>query len=186
MFLIRSIVTFDQIVKINGYDVDGFFFDEMPTTFVMDGMTDLERRRIFNYYTDLYNFVDRYEDHSYVVGNPGNLTKERFLNEPTADALVTLENDMSAQAVFDPPPAGALAYTPAPWQTSSSHDPTEFALIQHNVPATANMTAVVDAGLKKGFGLFYVTDDTTADSNPFDRLPSYWDAFVQKIKSVSN
>lgn len=172
---------------INWYDVDGFFFDEMPTTFTMNTKTPAEQEVIFDYYTDLYNHIDQFDGHDYVIGNPGNHTEERFLNEPTADALVILENDFADQAVTDPPPTGAIGYFPEPWVTdpANGYDHTEFSLIQHNVPTTADMLAVVDAGLSKKFGQFYITDDTNVDDNPFNRLPTYWDDFVDKIEAVS-
>lgn len=168
---------------IEWYGVDGFFFDEMPTSYTMGQLNLTQKREVYRFYGKLFDYVNEFEDHSYVIGNPGNLTEERFLNLPAADALVTLENDVSKQSVIDPPPSGALPYEPASWQTSDSHDPTEFGLIHHNVSTAAEMETIVNASIGKNFGLLYVTDDTNVDYNPFDRLPIYWDAFVQKVES---
>lgn len=181
----RPIADLKKEIKnyIDWYKVDGFFFDEMPTTFVMDGLEKNKKQAVYKYYDNLFAYVNKFRNHSYVVGNPGNLTEEKFLNLPAADALITLENDMTAQTVIDPPTFGAQAYTPATWQLSSSHDATEFGLILHNVQNVADMNAIIDAGVQKGFGLYYVTDDVLP--NPFDRLPVYWDAMVLKIRAVS-
>lgn len=166
---------------INWYDVDGFFVDEMPTTYFMGQLTQTEQDDIYDYYADLYDYIDQYNGHDYVIGNAGNLTEEDFFDNPTADVLVTFENDYSVQAMTNPPPSGSSTYTPAGW--TSGYDATEFAMIQHNVPNASAMEDVVDAALGKNFGLLYITDDSGA--NPFDRLPTYWDDFVDKIEAES-
>lgn len=168
---------------VGWYGVDGFFFDQMPTSFYMNGLSDSNRRNVYKFYEDLSRYIKNFKKSDYIIGNAGNLTEERFL-DVGIDALVTLENDITKQSIIDPPAAGVAAYTPSPWQTKPPHDRTEFGLIQHNVVGVADMQAVVDAGIKKGFGLFYVTDDNIKDNNPFDRLPTYWDAFVAKIKNI--
>ncbi len=183
----RPMATLNQQIKnyINWYKVDGFFFDEMPSAHDMSILTAAQRTANYNYYTTLYSTVKKLVGHNYVLGNPGNIANARFLDQPTTNALVTLENDATKQTVVNPPPAGAIGYTPAVWQLASPHVKSQFALILHNVSTASKMQAIVNAGIPKGFGLYYVTDDSNVDSNPFDRLPKYWGAFVTKIKNTS-
>lgn len=170
---------------INWYDVDGFFFDEMPTSYLMSTKTTTEQEDLYDYYTDLYNHIDQFPDSSYVIGNAGNLTEERFLTEPTVDALVTLENDFNTETVLDPPPTGSSTYSPSSWTTS--YDKSEFAVIQHNVASASDMEDIVEDAVAMNFGLIYVTDDSlSTDYNPFDQLPTYWDDLVDAVETASS
>jgi hypothetical protein len=146
--------------------INGFFLDGMSTN----------PAEISPYYQPLYAYIKGLFSSYQVIGNPGTNTDEGYLKAPTADILVTYENNTQVQSY--------LTYQPSPWvfNYSSSH----FANIIYNQPnAQGSDSMVTDVNLAffhNNTGSVYVTDQTLP--NPYGQLPSYWNQEVTAIASV--
>lgn len=138
------------------YNIDGIFLDEMSNQ-----AGDLA------YYQSLYTSIKSSNPAYRVFGNPGTHTPESYLS--AADVLVTFEN----QSGYD-------AYTPDAWTAGYTAD--HFAHLLYNVNSEADMLASVALASSRNIGYLYVTNDSL--SNPWDTLPSYWNAEIAAIPAV--
>ncbi len=142
------------------YTIDGIFVDEMTN--------DSDAIHVA-YYEELYHYIKNKRPSYLVVGNPGINTSANYLLRPAADALVTFESS-----------TGYAQYVPDPWtQTGPA---IAFSHLCYTVAAAATMTNYVQLALTRNAGYIYVTDDS--GSNPWDRLPAYWEmevAFVEQL-----
>ena len=142
------------------YTIDGIFVDEMTN--------DSDSARLA-YYEELYRYIKIKRPSYLVVGNPGINTTANYLLRPAADALVTFESN-----------AGYAQYVPDLW--TQTRPAIAFSHLCYAVASAATMTNYVQLGVTRNAGYLYVTDDS--GSNPWDRLPAYWEtevAFVEQI-----
>ena len=143
------------------YRVDGVFIDEMHN-FPVDHHSGQDTRA---YYKALYDHVKtRTAAEELVVGNPGNAAYTDWqLTTPVADKLVIFEGTAHSYETWRPPA----------WVLEG--DPQDFG---HVVNATAadRRQRVCEQSRERNAGFIHVTDDVVP--NPWDTLPSYWDAKV--------
>lgn len=143
------------------YTLDGYFLDEMGN----DGSA-----ASLSYYGDLREFIQRLDPASHVTGNPGTTTQESYLTRPTADTLVTFENG-----------TGYPGYVPSAW--TKKHPSHRFCHLLHSVRDPSALTNAVRLAQARNAGFLFVTDDVL--DNPWDRLPTYWDAEVNLVEDAN-
>jgi len=142
------------------YAIDGIFVDEMTN--------DSDAAHLA-YYEELYRYIKNKRPSYVVVGNPGINTLAAYLLRPAADTLVTFESN-----------AGYAQYVADSW--TQTQPAIAFSHLCYSVASAATMTNYVQLGVTRNAGYIYVTDDS--GSNPWDRLPAYWEtevAFVEQI-----
>ncbi|MGB2832519.1 MAG: spherulation-specific family 4 protein [Methylotenera sp.] len=151
-----STVLADVNAYKNFYTIDGIFLDEMSNLSI-----DAP------YYQSLYTSIKMEQSSYQIFGNAGTNTPKEYAS--AADVLITFENQ-----------TGYSSNTPDAWTTnySASH----FANLLYNVSTTAEMQAAVSLAASRNVGYIYVTNDSGA--NPWDTLPSYWNAEVAAVSAV--
>ncbi len=145
------------------YNVDGIFLDESAS-----GTKQL------NYYQDIYNYIKTKTNLDQVVINPGTHTDEGYVTRPAADTSVIFENYSEVWEKY---------------QTQTyleRYQSKRFASLIHSVPDAATMRSYIDLAVDRNIGYIYVTNDspTDDDGDPWNSLPSYWQAEVDYIKSL--
>lgn len=153
----------DVINEINNYqnfyNIDGIFLDEMSNLASNLGYYQ-------NIYTDIKNLNTNYS----VFGNAGTNTLEGYLT--TADVLVTFENQ-----------TGYESYVPDAWTQNYAAE--RFAHLLYNVGSESTMLSYLALAEQRNAGYVYVTNDNNSNpnsiNNPWDTLPSYWDAEVNAV-----
>jgi Spherulation-specific family 4 len=152
----------DIILYARSYGVDGIFLDESASS-----------AKQVNYYQDIYNYIKQETNLKRVVINPGTHIDEEYLTKPATDIAV----------IFEDYPQSWQAYQPQPY---INNYPTErFASLIHSVPDAASMKKYIDAAMDHHIGYIYITDDSPKndDGDPWNSLPSYWQAEVDYIQS---
>ncbi len=146
------------------FNVDGIFIDETANT--LDKLT---------YYRQIYQQVKGRSARYQVILNPGTDIAESYIREPVADVLVVFENYQKVWTHYQPP-----AYL-------KNYSAEHFAALIHTTASSQAMKATIDRALKAKFGYIYVTDDSTdtVNRNPWDSLPSYWQAQVNYIHQLN-
>lgn len=155
------------------FHVDGIFIDEVATA--PDKLS---------YYRQIYQYIKSQPQHlsstanlSYnVVINPGTDIDESFLRQGAADTIVLFENRQKNWTNYHPP-----AYVK---KYSFQH----FAALVHTTANLNLMKSTVDRAVQNGFGYIYITNDSTdtANHNPWDSLPNYWQAQVNYIQQLNH
>lgn len=143
------------------YSLDGFFLDEMSN----DGSP-----ASVNYYADLYGYIRTLKGSYHVTGNPGTHTREVYVSRPTVDTVVTFEEG-----------TGYPGYVPDAW--NRRYPAHRFCHLLHSATNAAVLTNAVALAQKRNAGFLYVTDDILP--NPWDRLPTYWDAHVSLVEAAN-
>jgi hypothetical protein len=141
------------------YPVDGFFIDEMSNE------ASLVR---YDYYQAIYRYAKAKDPRHLVIGNPGTNTEETYLKQPAVDGLVIFENH-----------SGYGQFQPSAW--TRKYTPCAFTHLLYDIPDAATMTNSVDLAAARNAGIVYVTD--AQGVNPWDRLPSYWQAEVDHVEA---
>jgi hypothetical protein len=144
------------------YDIDGIFVDEMAN------VGPAER---LNYYKAIYDHAKGIDGQWEVMGNPGTHTIEQYLTWPTADRLVVFENASSAYP----------AYSPSAW--NAKYDRAHFVHLIHTEPSADSMRSRLEMAVARGAGGVYVTNDVM--NNPWNTLPSYWQAEVDAVAAFN-
>lgn len=149
------------------FKIDGIFIDEVTTT----------QQKIY-YYSQLYQYIKSLSPLYLTIVNPGTNVDENYITQPVADMTVIFENTQKVWASYYPP-----TYT-----KKYSHQ--HFAALIHTTPNRKLMKSILDRSIKNRFGYIYITDDSTetANRNPWDSLPAYWQAeinYIQKINANS-
>lgn len=154
----------DIDLYIKHFNVDGIFIDETANT--SDKL---------NYYRQIYQHIKGRSARYQVILNPGTDIAESYIREPVADAIVVFENYQKVWTDYQPP-----AYL-------KNYSADHFAALIHTTASSQAMKATIDRALKAKFGYIYVTDDSTdtANHNPWDSLPSYWQAQVNYIHQLN-
>jgi hypothetical protein len=141
------------------YHVDGFFIDEMRG----DPLG-------VHYYSSLYNFIKRQNQALEVVGNPGIVPNEAYVKQKTADRLV----------IFEGGAADFQDHLPARWVRQ--YRPDRFVHIVYDARTAEQMLRVLDRNAGLHAAAVFISDG--AGSNPYDRLPSYWEREVLALKAA--
>lgn len=147
----------------NWYDIDGIFLDEMSNT--SDSAT-------LDFYEAIYSHTKNTNAGWELMGNPGTATQEAYLTRPTADRLMVFESFGNQYP----------GHTPSAW--NSNYDSDRFVNLLHTQSDEADALGYVDLAASRGVGGIYFTDDVL--SNPWDRLPTYWESFVDKVAEVNS
>ncbi len=148
---------------VNWYNVDGIFFDEMTNT----GTTPT-----LNHYQGLYDYVKAINPAWEVMGNPGTTTTESYLTRPAADSLI----------VFESFATNYPGNVPSSW--NFNHDPSKIGHLVHTTASEGDMLNFLDLAVQRNAGQVYITDDVL--NNPWDTLPTFWDAEVTRIEEINN
>jgi hypothetical protein len=139
--------------------LDGFHFDEQSSD-----------ARGVDYYTELYQYVRVRIPGGLVLTNPGTTCEPGYAVRPAADAICLFENDRG----FD-------KFRPPTW--TSRFPGSTFCAIAHTVPTAAQMKRALHRAAELNLGNVFITDDVMP--NPYDRLPSYWDAEVEAVRQIN-
>jgi len=145
------------------YNIDGIFIDEMSNTGPAGTL---------DYYRDIYNYMKGINPAWELTGNPGTNTLEQYLTWPTADRLIITENFGANYASF----------TPAAWV--DDYQRSQFGNLIHAEPSSSSMEAQLLQAIANNAGSIYITDDVLP--NPWDTLPSYWQAKIDAIEMLNN
>jgi hypothetical protein len=160
-----SAVTTDIDLYIKYFNVDGIFIDESANT-----------QEKLSYYHKIYKHIKARSSRYQVILNPGTDITESYIQEPVADVLVIFENYQKVWSRYNPP-----AYVR---NYASEH----FAALVHTVAADRqSIKNTLDRAVAHKFGYIYITNDSvdTANNNPWDTLPSYWQAQVDYIQKLN-
>lgn len=144
------------------YALDGIFLDETPSDNLPAHLS---------YYADIYQFIKGRNAAYRVVANPGTNAAEEYLTRPCADALVLYENGTG----YDTYHTDSYVYR---------YSRARVAHLLYNVPNAAAMNARLDQALSRNVGLVFITDDVLTP-NPWDTLPAYWPAQVDRVIALN-
>jgi hypothetical protein len=158
-------VTADIEIYNKYFNVDGIFVDETAN-----------QRDKLKYYQQIYQYTKARSARYQVIINPGTDIIESYLRQPVADVTVNFENYQKVWKDYHPP-----AYIK---KYSAQH----FAALVHTTADLQLMKNTLDRVEKNKFGYVYITNDSTdtANQNPWDTLPSYWQAQVDYIHQLND
>lgn len=139
--------------------IRGFFLDEQAS-----GPEALD------HYVTVYRAARRLMPKGLIISNPGTNCVEGYLTRPTTDVACLYEGHDDFTKVSTPGWARSLP-------------PSRFAALPYKVATPDAMRQAIRHALSRRFGYLYVTDASGA--NPWDRLPSYWDAEVETIAAFN-
>jgi Spherulation-specific family 4 len=140
-------------------EIQGFHFDEQSSD-----------ARGVDYYAELYRYVHQRIPGALVLTNPGTLCDVGYAARPASDAIALFENEH-----------GFEKFRPPSW--FSQFPGSRFCIQAHNVPTEEQMKQSLRRAVQLKMGSVFITDDV--GPNPYDRLPSYWDAEVEAVRQVN-
>ena len=144
------------------YNIDGIFVDEMANTGPAERL---------NYYKAIYDHVKAIDEDWEVMGNPGTETIEQYATWPTADRLMVFEN------------TGAIYPGDDPSAWNANYDRHKFVHLVHTESSSTDMLAHLNLARDRNAGGIYITNDVM--NNPWDTLPSYWQAEVNAVAAIN-
>lgn len=140
-------------------NIQGIFFDEQAS-----GAEQVD------YYTTLYKHVRETHKLQLVITNPGTACAEVYASKPAADAV----------CLFEGPQPFNTAKLPG-WRTK--YDAHRAAVLSYRIDAVESMQRLIASAAERHLGYCYITDDS--GNNPWDRLPTYWDAEVRSVEMAN-
>ncbi len=140
-------------------DITGFHFDEQSP-----------HAHDVPYYIDLYKYVHQRIPGSLVVTNPGSLCAVEYAAAPASDVICLFEREK-----------GFAEFQPPDW--ASRFAGSRFCVQSHAVAGEDAMNRSLQRAAQLKIGYVFVTDDVLP--NPYDRLPSYWDAEVEAVRQIN-
>ncbi len=102
--------------------------------------------------------------------NPGTACDPIYAVRPAADAICLFENERGFDQLRLP------AWT-------ARFPGSKFCVQSHNVATEAQMKRSLRRAAQLKIGYIFITDDVLP--NPYDRLPSYWDAEVEAVRQIN-
>lgn len=142
-------------------DIDGWgvLYPEVTQIFVDEQSDDIAT---LAYYQEIFSYAAT-KGYTRVFTNPGTDVDAAFTTSPDIPVTSMIyESKYNLWAGYNTP--SYVAGRPA----------VDFAAIVYNCPAQANMATAVALAKTRNFGYIYVTDDKGA--NPYDKIPTYWNA----------
>jgi hypothetical protein len=139
--------------------VAGIFFDEQASA----------ADRV-DHYTTLYKYARKQRGLRLVVNNPGTTCAEEYLSRPAADVVCLVESSKE----FTP-------FRLPVWAEGYPAD--RFAALITRVDDPGRMKRYVQAMVEKRLGYCSVTDGRL--TNPWDRLPNYWEAELATVRQAN-
>ncbi len=107
-----------------------------------------------------------------------------LLNPGTSPAAAyTDTGDCDGAVVFERPSAEWSAPALPPYVTDGSRPAERFGAVIYGEPDAATMRTYLAEAQSRHVGLVYVTDDVPG--NPYDRLPSYWEAEAAEVAALN-
>jgi hypothetical protein len=140
-------------------DIQGIHFDEQSS-----------HAKDVDYYAELYRYVRKRIPEAIVLNNPGTVCAADYVARPAADVVCLFERDRAFEEFR--PPAWATRF-PA----------SRFCVQSHKVDTEAEMKRALRRAVQLRVGYIYITDDV--GPNPYDRLPTYWDAEVEAVRQAN-
>lgn len=122
------------------------------------------------YYVELYKYVNRRIPGALVLGNPGTNCVPEYIARRACDTVCLFEQDRAFEN-----------FRPPAW--ISRFSPDRFCVQAYQVEDAGRMRQSVEAAARMRIGYVFITDDR--GPNPYDRLPSYWDAEVEAVQKVN-
>lgn len=164
----------DVLADVNTYtqfypgDIDGIFLDELSST-----------HDALGFYKNVTDPIKAAHPQWEIIGNAGIFPVDPdYFNQ-----LTTIVTHEEASA-----PSGALPQNNTDWLTAA--DPGRQARLFYNVASEQEMLALLDESVKAKY--VYFTDDDVVnslginDNNPWDQLPTYWNAEALAVANVSS
>ena len=105
-----------------------------------------------------------------VLNNPGTVCAADYVARPAADVVCLFERDRA----FD-------EFRPPAW--ASRFPASRFCVQAYHVDTEAEMKRALRRAVQLRVGYVYITDDV--GPNPYDRLPTYWDAEVDAVREIN-
>jgi hypothetical protein len=139
--------------------IQGVFFDEQASS--ADQIP---------YYAALYDHVRKVRGLPLVVANPGTVCAEQYVARPALDVACLAEVVKNFGEYHRPA-----------WTDRYPAD--RFAALLCSTPSSEQMRKLVLEIRDKRMGYCYITDAN--EPNPWNRLPSYWDAEVEAIQELN-
>jgi len=140
-------------------DIQGIHFDEQSSD-----------AKGVDYYAELYRYVRKRIPDATVLTNPGTSCAPEYVARPVSDVVCLFERDRALEEFL--PPAWASRF-PA----------SRFCVQAYHVDTEAQMKQALRRAVQLRVGYVYITDDQ--GPNPYDRLPSYWDAEVEAVQRAN-
>ncbi|MFL5243061.1 MAG: protein kinase domain-containing protein [Gemmataceae bacterium] len=140
-------------------NIQGIFFDEQ--TSVADQVP---------YYAALYDHVRKVRGLQLVITNPGTVCAETYVSRPASDVACV------AEVVKD-----FGQYRRPGWTDRYPLD--RFAALLCSTPSAEQMKKLLLAMPDNRIGYCYITD--ADEPNPWNRLPTYWEAEVEAIQEIN-
>jgi Spherulation-specific family 4 len=140
-------------------DIQGFHFDEQSSD-----------ARGVDYYAEIYRYVHKRIPGAPVLTNPGTSCDPGYVARPASDVVCLFERER-----------GFEEFRPPAW--ISRFPGSRFCLQAHNVATEDQMRRALRRATQLKIGYVFITDDV--GPNPYDRLPSYWDAEVEAVRRLN-
>jgi len=140
-------------------EIQGFHFDEQSSD-----------ARGVDYYAELYRYVHERIPGALVLTNPGTSCEAGYAARPASDVISLFEHE-----------GGFEAFRPPAW--TARFPGSRFCVQAHNVASEDQMKRSLRRAAQLKVGYVFITDDV--GPNPYDRLPSYWDAEVAAVKQLN-
>jgi Spherulation-specific family 4 len=141
-------------------DIQGFHFDEQSSD-----------ARGVDYYVELYRYAHERIPGALVLTNPGTSCEAGYAARPAADAICLFERER-----------GFAEFRPPAW--TSQFPGSRFCAQAHDVGTEEEMRRSLRRAAQLKVGYVFITDDV--GPNPYDRLPSYWDAEVEAVRQINH
>jgi hypothetical protein len=140
-------------------DIEGIHFDEQSSN-----------AKDVDYYAELYRYVRKRIPGATVLNNPGTTCASEYVSRPTSDVVCLFERDRAFEE-----------FRPPAW--ASRFPASRFCVQAYHVDTEAQMQQAIRRAIQLPVGYVYITDDQ--GPNPYDRLPSYWDAEVEAVRQAT-
>jgi Spherulation-specific family 4/PEP-CTERM motif len=151
------------------YTIDGIFVDEMGPP-----IGGAPEPQVLAFYQTVYDGLKGVNAAWTIFGNPGQAAPEGLLRDGAlggADTIVTFEN------------FAALYDNTLPSAYTTNYAASRFANILIESAPGFDVQAAVNLAGSRNVGYFYATDDRLP--NPYDVLPSYWNAQVAAVRQYN-
>ncbi len=153
---------FDGYARLYPGLFQGFFLDEVAG--------DASPASVA-YYAALRSNISQRNASYRIIGNPGVSTPIGYLANGVFDTEVRFETYAAEYVNF----------SPETW--TKNYTSPHIAHVLHTQPSQANMLADLKRAQQRNAGYVFVTDDpyTVSHTNPYDRLPVYWQSEVAAV-----
>jgi hypothetical protein len=150
------------------FNIDGIFIDEAAN-----------HPRNLNYYLQIYRYIKSQSNAAakpyLAIANPGTAVDKSYIDRPIADITTIFENYQKVWQNYQPP-----TYVKSP-------NSRNFAVLIHTAADLQTMERSLDRVAKYQFGYVYITNDSvdSADRNPWNTVPDYWQSQVNYIQKLN-